>query len=535
MGQSASTPSRLPSAVSRRSRSCASFVMNSEESDSDLNVSTAPGKAAWDHTEGIPDEVLALIFQGLGSSDRKRCSLVCWRWLAVDGQNRHRISIDARAALLDAVPSLFTRFDAISKLALKCDRRAESIGDDALALISERCPNLTRLKLRACRELTEVGMAALAKHCPNLRKLSCGSCTFGVRGIEAVLRGCPLLEELSIKRLRGLNEAAGHGDNILVPSSSLRSICLKELYNGQCFIPVIASSPNLRTLKLFRCAGEWDCLLEEVSEKVPDLVEVHLEKLQVSDRGLFSLSSCTELEVLHLVKTPECSDAGLIAVAERCRLLRKIHIDGWKTNRIGDEGLMAVAKKCPNLQELVLIGVNPTSLSLGLIGNNCKKLERLALCGSETFGDKEISCIAAKCMALKKLCIKGCPVSDQGMESLADGCPNLVKVKVKKCRAVTPHVADWLRATRVSLAVNLDNINQIELQEASVSESGMMDNGIEELPVMADPFSTADDVPSSSRGRAAGHWKKLRFIAGRNFLASTFKRLSHGSNNSHQL
>ncbi|KAL0904563.1 hypothetical protein M5K25_026690 [Dendrobium thyrsiflorum] len=531
MGQTISSPVRQPSAAAaRRSRSCTSFVMNSEESDSDGCLA---GEAARDHTAELPDEVLALIFQGLGSSDRKRCSLVCWRWLAVEGQNRHRLSIDARAALLDAVPSLFARFDAVSKLALKCDRRADSIGDEALGLIAQRCPNLTRLKLRACRELTEAGMYVLAKHCPNLRKLSCGSCNFGARGVEAVLRGCLLLEELSIKRLRGLNEAAGVGGNIVVSSSSLRSICLKELYNGQCFGPVIASSPNLRTLKLFRCAGEWDCLLEEVAEKVTGLVEVHLEKLQVSDRGLFALASCTDLEVLHLVKTPECTDAGLITITEKCRLLRKIHIDGWKTNRIGDEGLMAVAKRCPNLQELVLIGVNPTSLSLGLLGSNCRNLERLALCGSETFGDKEISCIAAKCMALKKLCIKGCPVSDQGMEALADGCPNLVKVKVKKCRAVTPHVADWLRATRGSLAVNLDNISQIELQEACMSESGMMDNGIEEIPVLIDPFSTMD-VPSSSSGRS-GHWKRIGFIGGRNFFAPTFRRLFHGNNNSHHL
>ncbi|XP_038976847.1 F-box protein At1g47056-like [Phoenix dactylifera] len=127
----------------------------------------------------------------------------CRRWLVVEGQSRHRLSLDSRAALLEAAPSLFSRFDGVSKLALKCDRRSDSIGDEALDLISLRCPNLTRLKLRACRALTERGMAALAKHCPNLRKLSCGSCTFGAKGVEAVLRGCPLLEEISIKRLRG--------------------------------------------------------------------------------------------------------------------------------------------------------------------------------------------------------------------------------------------------------------------------------------------------------------------------------------------
>ncbi|KAG0493375.1 hypothetical protein HPP92_004369 [Vanilla planifolia] len=365
------------------------------------------------------------------------------------------------------------------------------------------------------------------KYCPNLRKLSCGSCNFGSRGIDAVLRGCLLLEELSIKRLRGLTEATGDsvGVGLGFSSCSLRSVCLKELYNGQCFGPVILGSPKLRTLKLFRCAGDWDRLLEELVEKVPGLVEIHLEKLQVSDKGLFALSACKDLEVLHLVKTPECTDAGLISVAERSRLLRKIHIDGWKTNRIGDAGLMAVARRCPNLQELVLIGVNPTSLSLELIASNCRNLERLALCGSETFGDNEISCIAAKCLALKKLCIKGCPVSDQGMEALAEGCPNLVKVKVKKCKGVTPQGADWLRSTRGSLAVNLDNVYQIEQQDASMSETGGIDNVVEDLQLLVDPVSTVD-IPSSSNSRT-GSWKKRSPFLSWNLFAFTTRRCSH--------
>lgn len=40
---------------------------------------------------------------------------------------------------------------------------------------------------------------------------------------------------------------------------------------------------------------------------------------------------------------------------------------------------------------------------------------------------------------------------------LAWGCPNLVKVKVKKCRDVTDEMAEWLKANRESLAVNLDS------------------------------------------------------------------------------
>ncbi|KAF8377591.1 hypothetical protein HHK36_030973 [Tetracentron sinense] len=443
------------------------FPMNAEEKvEFQENI-----VASHVHISDLPDECLDCIFQLLCSGDRKSCSIVCRRWFVVEGQGRYRLSLNAQSDLLPQIPSLFSRFDAVTKLGLKCDRGSISIGDEALVLISLRCPNLTRIKLRACRELTDAGVGAFAKNCKGLKKISCGYCTFGAKGINAFLDHCFVLEELSVKRLRGITD--GPATELIGPgvaASSLRTICLKELYNGQCFGPLIIGSKNLRTLKLFRCSGDWDKLLEVIADRVTGLVEIHLERLQVSDIGLAAMSNCLDLEILRLVKTPECTNAGLVSVADRCKLLRKLHIDGWKTNRIGDVGLIAIAKRCPNLQELVLIGVNPTSLSLGLLAANCRNLERLALCGSETIGDAEISCIAAKCMALRKLCIKGCPISDHGMKALAAGCPNLVKVRVKKCR-VTCDGADWLRASRGSLAVNLDTV-VIDQQDASASDGG---------------------------------------------------------------
>ncbi|CAL9778668.1 unnamed protein product [Musa acuminata subsp. burmannicoides] len=485
------------------------------------------GDRPCDHTLDLPDDCLIVVFNSLGTGDRNRCSLVCRRWLVVEARSRRRLSLDARAPLLEAAPGLLARFDAVSSLALRCDRRSESIGDDALDLIGRCCSALARFKLRACRRVTDLGVFALAGHCPALRRFSCASCSFGPAGIEAILRGCPFLEDLSVKRLRGLANAEPEALGLPASSSALRSICLKELYNAQLFTPLIASSPNLRTLKIIRCSGEWDLLLVEIAGRVPQIAEVHLEKLQVSDRGLLALSSCLALEVLHLVKTPECTDAGVAAVAERCRLLRKIHIDGWRMNRIGDYGLMAIARGCPELQELVLIGISPTGASMDHIASSCRGLERLALCGCETIGDAEIACIAAKCTALKKLCIKGCPVSDRGLEALAEGSPSLIKVKLKRCRGVTLEGVEWLMAARGGpLAVSLD---AVELQEPHVSmcETGIQESGIEELSALTDDIATLD-LPSSSNDQPTLSKSRVR-----SFLASAVRKWSSGGGNSH--
>lgn len=480
-----------------------------------------------DHTADLPEELLALVFGLLGSGDRKRCSLVCRRWLVVEAASRFRLAIDARASPLaeSALPRLLARFPAVSKLALKCDRRAESVGDPALAQVADRLgPGLRRLKLRSLRAVTDDGVAALAAAAANLRKLSVGSCDFGAKGIEAVLRSCLHLEELSVKRLRGLAES----EPISVSSPRLQSLSLKDLYNGQCFSCLITQSPNLKTLKIIRCAGNWDIVLQDVPRDSL-LAELHLEKLQVSDWGVAALYG---LEVLYLAKAPEVTDIGLAELAAKSPRLRKLHVDGWKANRIGDRGLAAVAQKCSSLQELVLIGVNLTSLSLELIATNCPTLERLALCGSDTFGDAEMSCVASKCSALRKLCIKACPVSDAGMNKLAEGCPRLVKVKVKKCRRVTSECAEHLRASRNgALAVNFDTPGGAgELQDGrSVDESGALDNaGSDVLPEDLDD-RIGPDLSSGSSGRPS-RWKALMgALMLRSFSVSIFQRQPRGA------
>ncbi|GFP84528.1 F-box protein at1g47056 [Phtheirospermum japonicum] len=293
MGQSASTS---------RPRSSKAAAVTNPPSPPPLSVapdSQSPDDTTtgYDYSSRLPDECLACIFQSLSSGDRKRSSLVCRRWLRVEGQSRHRISLNAKAELTGAIHQLFSRFDLVTKLALKCDRRSVSIGDDALILISLKCRNLTRLKLRACRELTDDGMSVFAENCRNLQKFSCGSCSFGAKGMNALLENCGLLEELSVKRLRGITDGAAN--EIVGPGragSSLRIICLKDLYNGQCFGPLIIGAKNLTSLKLFRCSGDWDKVFDAITERNNGLVEVHLERLQVSDKNVGCLGSFTSMD-----------------------------------------------------------------------------------------------------------------------------------------------------------------------------------------------------------------------------------------------
>ncbi|KAJ4765166.1 F-box protein [Rhynchospora pubera] len=500
-----------------------------------------PAMLHRDYTLDLPDECLSLVFNSLSQSDRNKCSLVCHRWYRVEGQSRQRLSLHAASALEPLLPTLLTRFDSVTKLALKNDRRTDSISDDSLSFISTKLPRLTRLKLRSCKQITEQGISALATNCRWLRKISCASCSFGPTALAAILTSCPLLEDLSLKRLRGvINKGNGYtnsAEELLIGagftgSDSLRSICLKDLYNAQCFVQFLAGCKNLRTIKILRCSGPWDGSLDEISSRVPGITEVHLEKLQVSDKGLFCLSKCTDLEILHIVKTPECTDAGIAEIASKCHMLRKLHIDGWRTNRIGDLGLIEISKGCPKLQELVLVGVNPTFRSLDPIAGNCRQLERLAMCGCETVGDSEVACLGARCTMLRKLCIKGCPVSDNGLAALAQGCPSLVKVKLKRCGAVTPKCIEWLRAIRgEGFSISLDTMESQQEQDMDIvvgNETGAGDQMAEMIDGMATmDLTTGSQVAQQPRG---GRMRALMLVAIRRFSGGAGPSGSNGAN-----
>ncbi|XP_057759933.1 F-box protein SKIP2-like [Arachis stenosperma] len=480
-----------------------------------------------DFTADLPDDCLAGIFSHLTTADRNRCSVVCRRWHRVDSQTRRRLSLNAKAELQDHLPAVFTRFESVTKLGLRCDRRSTSVNDEGLILISLRCVNLTWLKLRGCREITEAGMAAVGENCKALKKLSCASCVFGIKGINAVVSRCQGLEELSVKRLRGAHdgeEVVGSG------TTSVTSVCLKEIVNGQSFAPLMIGSKRLRSLKVIGCLGDWDDTLEKIGNLHAALVDVHLEKIQVSDVGLVGLSKCLSLDTLHIVKTAECSNVGLNLVAENCRMLRKLHVDGWRTNRIGDDGLISVAKHCINLQELALIGIYPTSSSLEAIASKCKALERLALCGLNTVGDAEIECVANKCVALKKLCIKGCPISNVGIEALASGCPNLVKFKVRRCRKVTGMVVEWVREHRESLAFSFDNSDYEALNASQIDH----DHAVNDMIAL---HRENEEVAAAAAAEASNGYNGLAmlratfgFLANRSVVQSALRRWYNNDN-----
>lgn len=405
----------------------------------------------------LPDECLASIFQKLTNEDRNACSLVCSRWHRIESKSRQRLVLRAPTELSSWLPALITRFEHVTVLALKCSRKFPSIDNKALSLIGKSFTHLKKIKLKGCIEITDEGLESFSLVCGPIKKFSCGSCGFGAKGLNSILKNCNELEDLTAKRLRRLDaqtERIGPGQG------KLQRLCLKDLYNGQLFAPLLSGSKCLRTLILSRNSGSWDQLLEISTRNLQQLTELQIENMHLGDRGLMAVSKCSKLEVFYMSRVSDCTDRGIYAVANGCRKLRKVHLDSGKSKRIGEEGLLSIANKCHQMQELVLMGIAISVESLSALASNCPVLERMALCNSDSVGDKEMSCISGKFIALKKLCIKNCPISDEGLVTISSGCPSLIKLKVKRCKAVTSKSVCQVQTKRASLIVAVDGGSQ---------------------------------------------------------------------------
>lgn len=489
-----------------------------------------------DLTLTLPDECLAMIFGTLSCHDRNNCSLVCKRWKSIDSMSRQSLVLVARSEMSHLLPSLLSRFRSVSVLALKCSRKIVSIDDDALARIPALLPSLKKLKVKGCIDISDNGLHAFALHRPPLlTKLSFASCGFGSRGLISLLVNCPSIQDLTIKRLRKLD-----GQNIPLsldgyPYSSmdlvkeensdpykqqkmkemkqgdsihqLEKLCIKDLHNARLFIPLLCSyGQSLKTLIVCRSSGNWDRVLGSLQGRTTGIAEIHVENVQMGDAGLVSIStSCPDLQVLYLSRATDCTDAGLSAIANSCRKLRKLHVDAWSrfgSRTIGDAGVLSIAIRCTHIQEIVLMGVPITVASLDVLASNCPALERMALCNTESVGDFEMTIIGAKFSALRKLCIKNCPISDSGIQAIGEGCPSLVKLKVKRCRGVTQASVSKLRMQRSSLVVSVDKGSILFERERTVSTVDELQDGYmrgRRMPTSA--FPNARPRPRSTRTR----------------------------------
>ena len=151
----------------------------------------------------MPDELLAIIFN---FCDARTLAMVIpavsKRWLGVCQTLRATIDLTwavrhCKCAITDAgLAGLVRRFPNLRRLDLGW---CKNVTGGGLKAVAAGCPNLQHLHLYNCENLTDGWLTAVAAGCRNLQHLDIGYCYHVTDdGLKAVAAGCPNLRHLDI-------------------------------------------------------------------------------------------------------------------------------------------------------------------------------------------------------------------------------------------------------------------------------------------------------------------------------------------------
>ncbi|XWS47680.1 hypothetical protein CRYUN_Cryun13aG0004800 [Craigia yunnanensis] len=377
-----------------------------------------------DRTLLLSDELLLKILSKLTLSQRNPNSLVCKRWLNLQG----RLVRSLKILDWDFLESgrLITRFPNLTHVDLLngCLFSPRNSG----ILLTHRMVSMqissgfySNWKLLEENvlpvEVVDRGLQALANGCPNLRRLVVINAS--ELGLLTVAEECLTLQELELHKCN---------DNVL---------------RG------IAACENLQILKL---VGNVDGLYSSL----------------VSDVGLTILAQgCKRLVKLDLSGC-EGSFDGIKAIGQCCLMLEELTICDHRM----DDGWLAALSYCENLKTFKLVSCKRIDLSPGpdeYLGF-CPALERLHLQKCQLRSKKSVGALFRVCEAVREVIVQDCWGLDNAMFRFASVCRRVRFLSLEGCSLLTTEgleavILSWQDLENL-IVVSCKNVKESDISPA---------------------------------------------------------------------
>ncbi|KAL4205413.1 hypothetical protein AMTRI_Chr01g137170 [Amborella trichopoda] len=180
--------------------------------------------------------------------------------------------------------------------------------------------------------------------------------------------------------------------------------------------------------------------------------EAELELCSLSDAGLTALArGSARLEKLSLIWCNAVTSQGLKSIAENCRALRALDLQGCY---VGDQGLAAVGECCKQLEDLNLRfceGLTDTGLT-NLVAGCGQTLKSLGVATCARISDISLEAVGAYCTSLESLSLDSEFIKTSGVLAVAQGCQSLKSLRLQ-CINVTDEALQAVGAYCLSLEV----------------------------------------------------------------------------------
>ena len=196
--------------------------------------------------------------------------------------------------------TFFTTFLTLFRSNIKNKRQCESIGDEFLISVSEKCKKLKKLWISGCKGITSKGLCKLCENVGSSLHALQMNAVYGVKEIECVGEYCENLIEWYASR------------NDKIEKTQFRSV-VSRLHNLSC----VDFYQNKNSVD--------DSVITSLCESNTDLRELYVSCCKkVTDGSLESAAKhLTLLDTIFLNKVWQVSFEGIKKVFESCKYLTK--------------------------------------------------------------------------------------------------------------------------------------------------------------------------------------------------------------------
>ena len=142
------------------------------------------------------------------------------------------------------------------------------------------------------------------------------------------------------------------------------------------------------------------------------------------------------LEIIDLRMCGEVSGSGVTALARVCPLLTDLRLRGLRN--IDDATMETLGTSCPRLTALDASGASCTDEGIRSLAAGCPLLEHVQLSGCKRVSNPGVEALAARCAGLRVLDLQGCStVGTPAARALAEHSRSLHTVSFQCCAGLT--------------------------------------------------------------------------------------------------
>jgi hypothetical protein len=249
--------------------------------------------------------------------------------------------------------------------------------------LARGCPLLQSVSISGCVGITSAGIKVLAENCRHLKALDISNTSVGDEGLICLSECSPGLISL---RAVGCDTISDMGLIAVATMSLLQRFDMpfQSTFSTNALLQFSNGCPNLKVLGA-RGVRPLDIdFMAAFARAHPDLRDLDVGYSNIVDEALIEVSKlCPKLRKLCVGGCEYITDASIIAVTENCRHVEMFDFNGMERgSKLTDASIFSMADNCSELIELelsMMVGKNFTELALVQLIEKCTKLNTITL------------------------------------------------------------------------------------------------------------------------------------------------------------